>query len=82
MYHINSLILSLISTLNSNYIIVSSSLSSLSLSSTSTSGFIVGDNWKGITSVLNAFNYFHEGDDDDDDDDDDIGAVECRCMIE
>jgi len=37
----------------------------------------VGDNWKGITSVLNAFNYFHEGDDDDD-----IGAVECKCMIE
>ncbi len=77
MYHSNSLILSLISTLNSTYIIVSS-LSSLS--STSTSGFIVGDNWKGITKVLNAFNYFHEGDDDDDDDD--IGAVECKCTIE
>ena len=40
----------------------------------------MGDNWKGITSVLNAFNYFHEGDDDDDDDD--IGDVECKCMIE
>ena len=77
MYHSNSLILSLISTLNSTYIIVSSSLSSSLSSTTSTSGFIVGDNWKGITSVLNAFNYFHEGDDDDD-----IGAVECKCMIE